>query len=67
LNAIFLLTLVIILILNLIFIAWAVMDIMQRRNVKYLPKAGWIAVMAFILFGSVIYLLAGRGEDNRAA
>jgi len=67
LNALFLIVLVIILVLNLIFIAWAIMDIMQRKNVKYLPKAGWIAVMAFILFGAVIYLLAGRGEDNRAA
>ncbi len=50
-------------VVNLALIAWAVTDIMQRRNVKYLPKMGWIIFIAFVFFGSVIYILAGRAED----
>jgi len=63
LNGLFIIGLLVVLVLNLIFIAFAIIDIMQRKNVKYLPKIGWILVMAFILFGSVVYLLIGRGKD----
>ncbi len=62
-NGLFIIGLLVVLVLNLIFIAFAIIDIMQRKNVKYLPKIGWILVMAFILFGSVVYLLIGRGKD----
>jgi len=61
-----LLVIAIVLILNLVLIAFAIIDIMQRSNVKYLSKTGWIILMAFVLFGSAIYLLVGRGEDGAA-
>lgn len=66
-EGLFLILMLAVLILNLLFIAWAIVDIMHRQNVRHLSKTGWIIVMAFILFGSVIYLLAGRGEDSPAA
>ncbi len=56
----------IVLILNLVLIAFAIIDIMQRSNVKYLSKTGWIILMAFVLFGAAIYMLVGRGEDRAA-
>lgn len=56
----------IVLILNLVLIAFAIIDIMQRSNVKYLSKTGWIIMMAFVLFGAAIYLLVGRGVDKVA-
>jgi len=56
----------IVLILNLVLIAFAIIDIMQRSNVKYLSKTGWIIMMAFVLFGAAIYLLVGRGVDKAA-
>ncbi len=54
-------------VVNLGFIAWAITDIMHRDNVKYLPKIGWILIIAFILFGSLLYLLLGRGKESRPA
>ncbi len=53
-------------VINLGLIAWAITDLMPRENVKYLPKTGWIAVIAIVFFGSVIYLLAGRGNDHKS-
>jgi len=52
-------------VINLGLIAWAITDLLPRENVKYLPKTVWIAIIAFIFFGSVIYLLAGRGWDHK--
>lgn len=49
--------------LNLGLLSWALVDLLKRENVKYLSKAGWIAIIAVIIFGSVIYLLVGRGEE----
>jgi predicted PurR-regulated permease PerM len=49
--------------LNLGLLSWALVDLLKRKNVKYLSKAGWIIIIAVIIFGSVIYLLAGRGEE----
>lgn len=50
--------------LNLGLLSWAITDLMPRKRVKYLPKAGWIVIIGALPFGSVIYLLAGRGEDS---
>lgn len=47
-------------VVNLALIAWAVTDLMHREKVKYLPKAGWMVIIAVIIFGSLIYLLLGR-------
>ncbi len=60
----FLLVIAVVLILNLVLIAIAIIDLMQRNNVKYLSKTGWIILMAFVIFGAAIYLLVGRGEDG---
>jgi len=49
--------------LNLGLLSWALVDLLKRENVKYLSKAGWIVIIAVIIFGSVIYLLVGRGEE----
>lgn len=59
----FLIVVALIFVVNLAFIAWAIMDLLQRENVRYLPKTGWIVIIAVILFGSVIYLLLGREKD----
>jgi len=50
---------------NLGLIAWAITDLMHREKVKYLPKFGWVIIIAFIIFGSIVYLLAGRGSNSR--
>lgn len=47
-------------VINLGLLSWAVTDLMQRNKVKYLPKFGWIIIIAMLPYGSVIYLLAGR-------
>ena len=47
-------------VINLGLLSWAVTDLMQRKKVKYLPKFGWIIIIAMLPYGSVIYLLAGR-------
>lgn len=62
----FLFIIAIALILNLVLIAFAIIDLMQRSSVKYLSKTGWIIMMAFVLFGAAVYLLVGRGEDKTA-
>lgn len=59
----FIIVLIGLLVINLALISWAIMDIMPRKNVKYLPKIGWIVFFTFIIFGSVVYLFVGRGED----
>ncbi len=54
-------------VINLGLIAWAITDLMHRENVKHLPKFGWVLIIAFIIFGSIIYLLAGRGSNSQEA
>ena len=55
-------------IINLILISWAVTDLMQRKNIKYLPKFGWIVMIAFVfILGSLLYLIFGRGEEEPKA
>jgi type VI protein secretion system component VasK len=64
LSASFLITVAMIFVVNLALIAWAITDLMQREKVRYLPKSGWIIVIAVIIFGSLIYLLLGREKDE---
>lgn len=60
--------LVLVFIINLGLISWAVTDLMHRKNIKYLPKAGWLIMIAFVfIFGSIIYLFAGRGQEEAGA
>lgn len=52
-------------VLNLGLMAIAVTDLMRRKNVKYMPKIGWIIIIALtFVFGSALYLLAGRGAES---
>jgi hypothetical protein len=53
---------------NLGLISWAVTDLMNRKNIKYLPKAGWLVIIALVfILGSVMYLLIGRGQEETGA
>ena len=54
---------VMVFVVNLALIALAITDLLQRENVKYLSKPWWILIIAVVIFGSVIYLLLGRGKD----
>ncbi len=60
----FVLVLILLLVLNLFLISFAILDIMQRERVKYLPRFGWIIFMTLVFFGAAVYLLAGRGEEK---
>lgn len=62
-SGLFIVIIVLVFALNLGLLSWALVDLMKRENVKYLSKAGWIIIIAVIIFGSVIYLLVGRGEE----
>jgi type VI protein secretion system component VasK len=63
LSGVYIVIIALIFALNLGLLSWALVDLLKRKNVKYLSKAGWIIIIAVIIFGSVIYLLAGRGEE----
>ena len=63
LSGVYIVIIALIFALNLGLLSWALVDLLKRENVKYLSKAGWIVIMAVIIFGSVIYLLVGRGEE----
>ena len=61
----FMIVVVLIFVVNLALISWAITDLLQRENVKYLSKPWWILIIAAVIFGSVIYLLLGRGDDPK--
>ncbi|HOB87760.1 MAG TPA: PLD nuclease N-terminal domain-containing protein [Bacillota bacterium] len=43
---------------------WALVDLIRRRKVKWLPKFGWALIVILVnLFGPIAYLLFGRGDD----
>lgn len=51
--------------LNLVMVIWCVADWYKRKRFRLLDKKVWIFIILFIqLFGSLAYLLAGRGDDN---
>lgn len=56
---------VLIFVANLALIAWAVTDLLQRESVRYLSKPWWILIIAVVIFGSVLYLLLGRGDNQK--
>lgn len=61
---IFLIVVILLFVANLVLIAFAIMDLMQREKVKLFSKTGWIIFIAFVLFGSVIYFLFGQGDGT---
>jgi hypothetical protein len=43
---------------------WAIIDLVRRREVKALPKWTWAIIIIVVnLFGPIIYLVFGRGEE----
>lgn len=54
-------------IINLVLIAVSITDLMPRENVRYLSKTGWIIVIGAVFYGSLIYLLVGRGGEKEIA
>jgi hypothetical protein len=49
--------------LNYIVVIWAVVDLVRRDNVKYMPKLLWGIIIVFVnLIGPIAYLAFGRGE-----
>lgn len=49
--------------LNYAMVIWAVVDLVRRENVKYMPKVLWGVIVLFVqIIGPVSYLVFGRGE-----
>lgn len=54
------------LVMEVSFRGYAVIDILKpQRNVILISKKWWVMAVAFIQFGWVIYLLAGRVDEDR--
>jgi hypothetical protein len=48
---------------ELVVFLWALIDVIRRPQVKYLPRWAWIVIIfVFELIGSILYLAMGRGE-----
>jgi hypothetical protein len=53
-----------VILLQFLLMIWALVDLLRRKNIKHLPKWAWALIIVFInLFGPIIYLVAGRGEE----
>jgi len=53
-----------ILVFQLLLLIWAIIDLIRRKTVKSLPKWAWALIIIFVnIFGPIIYLVFGRGED----
>lgn len=51
-------------VLQLGLMIFCLVDLSRRRIIKHLPKWGWALIIIFgQLWGPVIYLLIGRGEE----
>ena len=62
-----LLIIIVLFVVNLVLIAVSITDLMPREKVRYLSKTGWIIVIGAVFYGSLIYLLVGRGGENETA
>jgi hypothetical protein len=41
----------------------ALIDVIKRERLKYLPKWGWILIVVFVnLIGPIVYFVIGRDE-----
>jgi hypothetical protein len=51
------------LIIHLLLLAIALIDLVRREQVRYIPKWAWAIVIIFInLIGPISYLIIGREE-----
>lgn len=52
------------LVLQILLMVWALVDLIRRKKVKGLPRWVWVLIIIFVnLFGPIIYLVFGRGEE----
>ena len=52
------------LVFQFLLFLWAIVDLIRRRYVKHLPKWAWALIIILVnLFGPIIYLVFGRGEE----
>ena len=52
------------LIIELVLLAIALVDLIRREEVKYLPKWGWALIILLIsMIGPIAYLILGREES----
>ncbi len=52
------------LIIQLILLLVALVDLIRREEVKYLPKWGWALIILFFSYiGPISYLIIGREES----
>ncbi|MDW7738510.1 MAG: PLD nuclease N-terminal domain-containing protein [Bacillota bacterium] len=50
--------------LQFLLAVWAIIDLIRRKYVKALPKWAWALIIIFVnMFGPIIYLVFGRGEE----
>lgn len=49
---------------QLLLAIWAIIDLIRRKTVKTLPKWAWALIILLVnIFGPIIYLVLGRGEE----
>lgn len=49
---------------QLLLAVWAIIDLIRRKTVKTLPKWAWALIILLVnIFGPIIYLVLGRGEE----
>jgi hypothetical protein len=52
-----------VILLELILLIVAVVDLIRRENVRYLPKWAWALIVVFIqIIGPIVYFIIGREE-----
>jgi len=52
------------LIIELVLLVIALVDLIRRQEVRYLPKWGWALIILFIsMIGPIAYLILGRQES----
>ena len=52
------------LIIELVLLVIALVDLIRRQDVRYLPKWGWALIILFIsMIGPIAYLILGRQES----
>jgi DMSO reductase anchor subunit len=54
-----------IIVLQLGIQVFALVDLIRRKNIKYLPKVVWaIIIILGEIVGAVVYLLLGKGKEE---
>jgi hypothetical protein len=52
------------LVFQFLLFLWAIIDLIRRRQIRHLPKWAWALIIILVnLFGPIIYLVFGRGEE----